>query len=50
MPKCEPVECVYTDYYGGDNTRITSFGRRKKRATAVSEAIPARSFLQRHAR
>lgn len=21
MPRCQPVQCVYQDYYGGDNTR-----------------------------
>jgi hypothetical protein len=21
MPTCEPVDCSYRDYYGGDNTR-----------------------------
>eukprot|EP00095_Tigriopus_kingsejongensis_P007697 maker-scaffold142_size315517-snap-gene-1.10 protein:Tk07697 transcript:maker-scaffold142_size315517-snap-gene-1.10-mRNA-1 annotation:"hypothetical protein DAPPUDRAFT_214208" len=30
MPICEPVECVYTDYYGGDNTKVTSYGRKKR--------------------
>ena len=25
MPRCQPVECVYQDFYGGDNTRITRF-------------------------
>ena len=22
MPKCEPVDCTYRDYYGGDKTRF----------------------------
>jgi len=34
MPRCQPVECVYQDFYGGDNTRITSYGRKKRSATA----------------
>ncbi len=29
MPTCEPVECIYTDYYGsGDKTRVSSYGKR----------------------
>ena len=28
MPRCQPVQCVYQDYYGGDNTRIISYGKR----------------------
>ena len=32
MPTCEPVECLYKDYYGsGDKTTVSSYGRRKKR-------------------
>lgn len=30
MPTCEPVECVYSDYYGGDNTKVTSYGRKRR--------------------
>merc|ERR1719471_519683 len=30
MPRCQPVQCVYQDYYGGDNTRIISYGRRRR--------------------
>jgi len=30
MPKCKPVECVYQDYFGGDKTRISSYGRRRR--------------------
>ena len=30
MPRCQPVQCVYQDYYGGDNTRIISYGRKKR--------------------
>ena len=32
MPRCQPVECVYQDFYGGDNTRIISYGRKKRSA------------------
>ena len=32
MPRCQPVQCVYQDYYGGDNTRIISYGRKKRSA------------------
>ena len=32
MPRCQPVQCVYQDYYGGDNTRIISYGRKKRDA------------------
>lgn len=47
MPRCQPVECVYQvlyrplllfsttvhqDFYGGDSTRITSYGRRRREA------------------
>ena len=30
MPRCQPVQCVYQDFYGGDNTRIISYGRRRR--------------------
>jgi len=36
MPRCQPVECVYQDFYGGDNTRITSYGKRKRREIGQS--------------
>ena len=36
MPRCQPVECVYQDFYGGDNTRITSYGKRKRREVGQS--------------
>ena len=36
MPTCEPIECVYKNYYGGDNTRIMSFGRKKRNAATLS--------------
>ena len=35
MPRCQPVECVYQDFYGGDNTRITSYGKRRRREAAL---------------
>ena len=35
MPKCKPVECVYQDFYGGDNTRINSYGKRKRRSSLL---------------
>ena len=35
MPTCEPVECVYDDYYGsGDKTTVSSYGRKKRSAVA----------------
>ena len=37
MPTCEPIECVYKNYYGGDNTRITSYGRKKRNAMTTSK-------------
>ena len=40
MPRCQPVECVYQDFYGGDNTRIISYGR-KKRSPASRPAPPS---------
>ena len=47
MPTCEPVECIYKDYYGGDNTRISSYGKRRKREifeAAVLNPRHKRSF------
>ena len=37
MPTCEPIECVYKNYYGGDNTRISSYGRKKRNAHITSQ-------------
>ena len=37
MPTCEPIECVYKNYYGGDNTRISSYGRKKRNAHLTSQ-------------
>jgi len=31
IPRCDPVECDVTDYHG-DNQRLSSFGRRKRRS------------------
>ena len=37
MPTCEPVECLYEDYYGsGDKTRVTSYGRKKRDVSRVT--------------
>ena len=34
MPTCEPVECVYDDFYGsGDKSTVSSYGRRRKRSS-----------------
>ena len=49
MPTCEPVECVYTDYYGGDKKRIESYGKRRKRAS-FTPAQSLTSVLSRNAR
>ena len=35
MPRCQPVECVYQDFYGGDNTRVVSYGRKKRGVEGV---------------
>jgi len=41
MPRCQPVECVYQDFYGGDNTRITSYGRKRREVGASpARAVP----------
>ena len=35
MPTCEPVECVYDEYFGigtGDTTLLSSYGKRRKRS------------------
>ena len=39
MPRCQPVECVYQDFYGGDNTRIISYGRKKRSASSPPSAL-----------
>ena len=40
MPRCQPVECVYQDFYGGDNTRIISYGRKRRSIPpTLSEAL-----------
>ena len=44
MPRCQPVECVYQDFYGGDNTRIISYGRKKRSAlSSLMDSLPAAS-------
>ena len=43
MPRCQPVECVYQDFYGGDNTRIISYGRKKRSASSPLMASVAQS-------
>ena len=50
MPRCQPVECVYQDFYGGDNTRITSYGKRKRREIGQSpvRAINGEDPLERY--
>ena len=48
MPTCQPVECVYSDYYGADTTTITSFGRRRRKRSPLLPPSPfarqARSY------
>ena len=45
MPTCDPIECVYKNYYGGDNTRIMSYGRKKRHATSLSTSQPTNPLL-----
>ena len=45
MPTCEPIECVYKNYYGGDNTRITSYGRKKRNAHSMSNSMQNNPLL-----
>ena len=41
MPRCQPVECVYQDFYGGDNTRIISYGRKRRSPlSTLGEGLP----------
>ena len=36
MPTCEPVECLYKDYYGsGDKTTVSSYGRKKREVSRL---------------
>jgi len=45
MPKCKPVECVYQDYYGGDKTRISSYGRRRRRDVSAAMENPLARWM-----
>ena len=47
MPRCQPVECVYQDFYGGDNTRVTSYGRKRREVSDSrgQELLVTQNFL-----
>ena len=50
MPACQPVECVYEDYLGGEQTRISSYGRRRRRRETSFRENPLTRWLDRPTR
>ena len=46
MPTCEPVECLYEDYYGsGDKNRVSSYGRKKRDVSRVTREAKDRVLV-----
>jgi len=46
MPTCEPASCSYRDYYGGGNSRVSSYGKRRRREAAMTDEVALSSSLR----